>query len=294
MLVARTIEEFLSQRASLLLKLKGKVPHDRLLPSVGFVPTMGYLHTGHLSLAKAARANNDLVVASIFVNPTQFAPTEDLAAYPRDFERDSNLLKDDVDILFAPAPELMYPPGTSSWVTVDVDNAESQARPGHFRGVATVLTKFFNIVQPDYAYFGQKDAMQCIVVQKMVRDLNFPTKIVVCPTAREPNGLAMSTRNMYLSPSEREEAGVIFISLVKAEKLFKDAKLVDELKKAVAEEIRSESLMELQYVSVANTLDGAEITGALSDHKEVLLSVAAFCNGAQRRTRLIDNSILKR
>ena len=179
---------------------------------VGLVPTMGALHPGHLSLARAAKKECASVVASIFVNPTQFGPSEDLAAYPRDLPRDLGLLeKEGVDLVWTPTPEIIYPPGFQTWVTVEQvsQGLEGSMRPGHFRGVATVVAKLFNAVQPHRAYFGQKDAQQAAVVRRMAADLDFPLEIVVCPTLREADGLAMSSRNAYLNPAERQAATVL-------------------------------------------------------------------------------------
>lgn len=179
----------------------------RLDGEVGLVPTMGALHEGHLSLFRAARAENDVVVASLFVNPAQFDEGADLAAYPRDEERDAQLAADaGVAVLFAPSAAAMYPPGFSTWVDVDVAGGEADARPGHFRGVATVCLKLFNLVRPQRAYFGQKDAQQLAVVRQMVRDLGVPVDVRACPTVRDTDGLALSSRNARLSPQEREHA----------------------------------------------------------------------------------------
>ncbi len=183
---------------------------------VGLVPTMGFLHEGHLSLVRAARLACASVVATIFVNPTQFGPNEDLAAYPRDLPRDLALLEAaGVDLVWTPTPEIVYPPGYQTWVTVEevTKPLEGAMRPGHFRGVATVVAKLFNAVQPQYAYFGQKDAQQAAVIRQMSRDLDFPIEIVICPIQREPDGLAMSSRNVYLSPEERRAAVVLWRAL---------------------------------------------------------------------------------
>src|ERR1035437_9544387 len=183
---------------------------DRPTPrSVGFVPTMGALHAGHRSLVQAARQHCNIVVASIFVNPTQFGPNEDFSRYPRTLQQDCQMLEaEGVDVVFTPTAEAMYPHGASTFVDVEgvSDRLDGASRPGHFRGVATVVAKLFHIVQPDYSFFGQKDAAQVAVLRKMVRDLDFPLEIIVCPTVREPDGLAMSSRNRYLSPEERRHA----------------------------------------------------------------------------------------
>src|ERR1700719_3719090 len=190
---------------------------------LGFVPTMGALHEGHLSLVRVAKANCDVVAVSIFVNPLQFGPSEDLAKYPRTFERDRDLLeREAVDFLFAPTPEQMYPAGAVTYVTVEglSDKLCGRSRPGHFRGVTTVVAKLFNIVEPDRAFFGQKDAAQSTIIRRMVRDLNIPVQVVVCPIVREPNGLAMSSRNAYLDAQQRESARVIYRSLVSVQERF--------------------------------------------------------------------------
>src|SRR6202521_103461 len=184
---------------------------------LGFVPTMGALHEGHLSLVRAARASADVVAASIFVNPTQFGPNEDLAKYPRSFERDCKLLeREGGEFLFAPAAEEMYPAGAVTWVTVEglSDKLDGRSRPGHFRGVATVVAKLFHVVEPDAAFFGQKDAAQLAIIRRMVRDLRLAVKIVVCPIVREADGLAMSSRNAYLDSEHRKRALVLHRALI--------------------------------------------------------------------------------
>src|SRR5438067_8640040 len=187
---------------------------------LGFVPTMGALHEGHLSLVRAARASSDVVAASIFVNPTQFDPNEDLAKYPRSFDRDRDLLqREGVDLLFAPSAEQMYPSGAVTWVKVEElsGKLDGRSRPGHFRGVTTVVAKLFHIVEPDAAFFGQKDAAQVAIIRRMVSDLNFAVQIVVCPTVREPDGVAMSSRNAYLDPEQRLAAWVLYRALMQAQ-----------------------------------------------------------------------------
>ncbi|MGC2250160.1 MAG: pantoate--beta-alanine ligase, partial [Acidobacteriaceae bacterium] len=188
--------------------------------SVGFVPTMGALHAGHRSLVQAARQRCDIVVVSIFVNPTQFGPNEDFSRYPRTLEQDCQMIEaESVDVVFTPTAEIMYPSGASTFVEVEgvSDRLDGASRPGHFRGVATVVAKLFHIVQPDFSFFGQKDAAQVAVLRKMVRDLDFPLEIVVCPTVREPDGLAMSSRNRYLSAEERRQALTLSRALHAAE-----------------------------------------------------------------------------
>ncbi|MFP3880649.1 MAG: pantoate--beta-alanine ligase, partial [Dehalococcoidia bacterium] len=192
---------------------------EQINSSVGFVPTMGYLHQGHLALVKQARIDNSAVIASIYVNPAQFGPREDFASYPRDLDQDLDLLRrEGTDIVFVPSDAEMYPPDFSSWIDVEkiTERLEGASRPGHFRGVATVVAKLFNIVRPSRAYFGQKDAQQVMVIKRMVSDLNMGLEIVVVPTVRESDGLAMSSRNVYLSPEERQAATVLFQALTLA------------------------------------------------------------------------------
>src|SRR3982074_175957 len=205
MKICTTIEEM--RTACLALRSRRRL---------GFVPTMGALHEGHLSLVRAAKASCDVVAASIFVNPKQFGPNEDFGTYPRAFERDRSLLeKEGVELLFAPPVEKMYPPGAVTWVTVEElgGKLDGRSRPGHFRGVSTVVSKLFHIVEPDAAFFGQKDAAQVAIIRRMVRDLNFPVEIVVCPIVREPDGLAMSSRNAYLDAQQRKSALGLYRSL---------------------------------------------------------------------------------
>jgi pantoate--beta-alanine ligase len=256
---------------------------------LGFVPTMGALHEGHLSLVRAARSSSDLVAASIFVNPTQFAHNEDLAKYPRSFERDRELLQGErVELLFAPSVEEMYPAGAVTWVTVEglSDKLDGRSRPGHFRGVTTVVAKLFHVVQPDAAFFGQKDAAQVAIIRRMVRDLNLPVEIVVCPIVRAADGLAMSSRNAYLDPDERKRALVLQRSLLRAEHLAETGERnAARLVAAGREEIDKESSVRLDYFEIVNpdTLDPLEdISGG------GLVAVAAVVGG----TRLIDNILL--
>lgn len=257
---------------------------------LGFVPTMGALHEGHLSLVRTARASCDAVAASIFVNPTQFGPNEDLAKYPRTFDRDRELLeREGVKLLFAPSVEEMYPAGAMTWVTVEglSDKLDGRSRPGHFRGVATVVAKLFHVVEPDVAFFGQKDAAQVAVIRRMVRDLNLPVQIVVCPIVREPDGLAMSSRNAYLSPDQRKQALVLHRSLVRVQDLVaageRDA---GKLLTAGREELAREKSVRLDYFEIVDpdTLDPRpDISGG------ALAAVAAFVGS----TRLIDNILLE-
>lgn len=256
---------------------------------LGFVPTMGALHEGHLSLVRAAKSSWDAVVASIFVNPAQFGPNEDLAKYPRSFERDRDLLeKEGVKLLFAPSVEEMYPVGAVTWVTVEglSDKLDGQSRPGHFRGVTTVVAKLFHIVEPDAAFFGQKDAAQIAIIRRMVRDLNFRIEIAVGPIVRESDGLAMSSRNAYLDPQQRKQALVLFRSLTLAKKLADQGERnAAKLIAAARHEIAKESATRLGYFEIVNpdTLDPVEdITGG------ALAAMAAYFGA----TRLIDNVML--
>ncbi|WP_448605309.1 pantoate--beta-alanine ligase [Thermoflexus hugenholtzii] len=255
----------------------------------GFVPTMGYLHEGHLSLVRRARAENDRVAVSIFVNPTQFGPHEDYARYPRDLERDLRLLEPlGVDLVFVPSVEEMYPPGFQTWVIVEEVSRplEGASRPGHFRGVATVVAKLFNILQPDRAYFGQKDAQQTVVIRRMVQDLNIPVEIVICPTVREPDGLAMSSRNTYLSPEERRAATVLFRALQAAKARYEAGERdAERLREAMREVIRAEPLARIDYVSVAHPETLQELERV---EGPALLSLAVYIG----TTRLIDNIML--
>ena len=257
---------------------------------LGLVPTMGALHEGHLSLVRAARASCDAVAVSIFVNPTQFGPNEDLAKYPRSFERDRELLeREGVDVLFAPSVEEMYPGGTVTWVTVEglSSKLDGRSRPTHFRGVTTVVAKLFHIIEPDVAFFGQKDAAQVAVIRRMVRDLNLPVEIAVCPTVREADGLAMSSRNAYLDAGQRKQALVLHRSLMRVKQLA-DAGERSAAKLAAAgrEEFAAERSVRLDYFEIVDpeTLDPvAEVS------KRALVAVAAYVGP----TRLIDNVLLQ-
>ncbi|MCS7249009.1 MAG: pantoate--beta-alanine ligase [Anaerolineales bacterium] len=257
---------------------------------LGLVPTMGYLHEGHLSLVRAARRECASVVVSIFVNPTQFGPQEDFDRYPRDLPRDLALLEaEGVDLVWTPTPQGMYPEGYQTWVTVEKVAAplEGAMRPGHFRGVATVVVKLFNAVQPDRAYFGQKDAQQALVIRRLVADLNFPLEVVVCPTVREPDGLAMSSRNIYLNPQERRAATVLYCALTAAQAAYQAGERnADRLRQAMEAVLAREPLARPQYVSCARLDDLQEWQGEVSG--PALLSLAVFIGG----TRLIDNLVL--
>ena len=262
----------------------------RSMPSpVGLVPTMGYLHEGHLSLVKQARQDCASVVVSIFVNPTQFGPQEDLEAYPRDIPRDLDLLeKDGVDLVWIPERGDLYPPDFQTWVNVEdvAQPLEGVMRPGHFQGVVTIVAKLFNAVQPEKAYFGQKDAQQVVVIRRMVKDLNFPLDIVVCPIVREKDGLAMSSRNVYLNPQERKAATALFKALKKAESAFENLSLgAEDLRQIMADTIKSEPLAQVQYVSCANPDTLEELLGPIN---RALLSTAVVIG----ETRLIDNFLI--
>jgi len=263
---------------------------NELAEPVGFVPTMGYLHEGHLSLVRQARQECASVVVSIFVNPTQFAPEEDLESYPRDIDRDTSLLEEEgADLVWIPEDEEMYPEGYQSWVLVGevTKPLEGAERPTHFKGVTTVVAKLFNAVQPQKAYFGQKDAQQAVVIKQMVRDLNYPLDIVVCPIVREPDGLAMSSRNKYLNKNERKAALSLSQGLFQAKKAFQQGlRDADQLREIVANRVNEEPLAELQYVSCANPETLKEQAGEI---EKGLLSMAVFVG----ETRLIDNVLLK-
>jgi len=256
---------------------------------VGFVPTMGALHQGHMSLVRAARAQSDLVIVSIFVNPTQFGPKEDFAKYPRTLEQDRALLASDkVDYVFAPSVEEIYPKDSSTWVAVEgiSERLDGRSRPGHFRGVSTVVSKLFNIVQPDLAFFGQKDAAQVAIIHKMVRDLDFDVRIVVCPTVREADGLAMSSRNAYLNPQQRKQAAVLYRSLMRVQMLVDRGETnSSELLAAGKSVIAEESAVRLDYFEIV----GRDTLEPLADVREgALIAVAAHVG----ETRLIDNIVL--
>jgi pantoate--beta-alanine ligase len=261
----------------------------QLSEPVGFVPTMGYFHEGHLSLVRQARKENPTVVVSIFVNPTQFGPGEDFQDYPRDLNRDLELLeREKVDIVFVPSEEEMYPRGFNSWVDVEkvTERLEGASRPGHFRGVATVCAKLFNIIQPTRAYFGQKDAQQAIVIKKMVADLNMNLEIVVVPTVRESNGLAMSSRNTCLNPEERQAATVLFKALSLARELWQGGeKDADKIRPQMTSLIQKEPLAKIDYVSIADA-------NTLEELQKIDRPAIVFLAVRIGKTRLIDNVIL--
>jgi pantoate--beta-alanine ligase len=256
---------------------------------LGFVPTMGALHEGHLSLVRAARAGCDVVAASIFVNPTQFGLNEDLAKYPRAFERDRELLeKEGAQLLFAPSVEEMYPASAVTWVTVEglSDRLDGRSRPGHFRGVTTVVSKLLHVVEPDAAFFGEKDAAQVAIIRRMVCDLKFPVEIVACPIVREADGLAMSSRNAYLDPLQRKQALVLHRALMRVKECWKRGERdAARLATTGREEIARERSVRLDYLEIVDP-DGL---GAVEDVTGgALVAVAAFVG----TTRLIDNILL--
>jgi len=274
--IAKTLDEMRR------LRLQLAVP-------VGFVPTMGYLHEGHLSLVRRAKIDNPSVVASIFVNPTQFGPTEDFKAYPRDPERDLALLeKEKTDVVFMPPADDMYPPGFDSWVEVGeiTKQLEGASRPGHFQGVTTVVAKLFNIVQPTRAYFGQKDAQQAIVITKMAADLDMNLEVVTLATVREPDGLAMSSRNTYLNPEERKAALVLSEALGLAQELFAEGEIdASIIRQKMTGLIQQQPLADIQYISIADmdTLNELDTV-----NPPALISLAVKIG----KTRLIDNIVL--
>jgi pantoate--beta-alanine ligase len=276
-----TIVKTISEIRALRQKLKG---------TVGFVPTMGFLHEGHLALVRRAKAESSAVMVSIYVNPAQFGPREDFGAYPRDLDRDLELLrKEGTDIVFVPSGDEMYPPGFNSWVDVEkvTERLEGASRPGHFRGVATVVAKLFNVVQPTRAYFGQKDAQQVVVIQRVVADLNMDMEVVVVPTVRESDGLAMSSRNIYLSSKERQAATTLFKALTLAWQLRKGGeKDAEKIRRQMTALIRKEPLSRIDYVSIADTETLEELD---------LLDRPAVASLAIRigKTRLIDNMPLE-
>jgi len=266
------------QKSSLALRRKGKL--------IGLVPTMGALHEGHLSLVRMARKKSDVVVVSIFVNPTQFGPGEDFQKYPRVFPQDKKLLqKEKCDIIFYPSAKQIYPENYLTFVDVEdiTTRLEGASRPGHFRGVATIVAKLFNIVQPDLAFFGQKDAQQVVVVKKMVSDLNFPVKIIVCPTVRDQKGLALSSRNSYLSPDEKCQALCLYEALEKARDLIQLGQTNPQVViSSMQTVIQKSPLAEIDYVAITDTKRLLPVDKIRGD---VLISLAVRVGN----TRLIDN-----
>ncbi len=256
----------------------------------GLVPTMGYLHEGHLSLVRRADEENGYTAVTIFVNPTQFAPTEDLSSYPRNLERDLALLAaEGVDLVFTPSDAIMYPPDFQTTVTVGQVSKplEGASRPTHFQGVATIVAKLFNIIQPTRAYFGQKDAQQTVVLRQMVRDLNFNVEMIICPTVREADGLAMSSRNAYLSPEQRQAATVLYRALTAASDAYAQGERDGaRLRQIMAATVAAEPLARLDYASAAHPLTLQELEQVDSG---VLFSLAVFFG----KTRLIDNMVIE-
>ena len=264
--------------------------HEAARP-LGLVPTMGALHDGHLTLVRQAREENETLAVTIFINPTQFSPQEDLAQYPRDLERDLGMLREEgADLVFVPPVEEIYPPGFDTWVQVGAlaERLEGANRPGHFRGVATVLTKLFNMVGPDRAYFGQKDGQQTVVVRKLARDMDMGLEIVVVPTVRDADGLALSSRNVYLNPEERRAAPVVYRALCRAQELRSHGVGdCDRLRAEVKQVLLEEPLVEqVEYVSVAGAEDLEELTEVTGP---AMVSVAVKIG----KTRLLDNIMLE-
>lgn len=272
------------QRVADELRKEGKI--------IGVVPTMGYLHEGHLSLIRIAKEKSDIVITTIFVNPLQFAPNEDYDKYPRDFERDVKLAQSaGCDIIFHPSVEEMYPENFLTYVEVEklTKVLEGEFRPTHFRGVTTVVAKLFNITKPHIAVFGQKDAQQALIIKQMVRDLNFDIEIIVAPIVRESDGLAMSSRNVYLSESERKDATVLYQSLKLAEKLIEEGERNSSVIISKMEDlIKSKPTAKIDYIAIVdpNTLEKVE---SLSEGKEYLIALAVRIGS----TRLIDNTLVK-
>jgi pantoate--beta-alanine ligase len=286
----RILSDIAELRAAVRGRRGDRAGGERPTPrSVGFVPTMGALHAGHRSLVQAARKRCDIVVVSIFVNPTQFGPSEDFSRYPRTLEQDCKMLEtESVDVVFTPTAEAMYPPGASTVVEVEgvSERLDGASRPGHFRGVATVVAKLFHIVQPDLAFFGQKDAAQVAVLRKMVRDLDFPLEIVVCSTVREPDGLAMSSRNRYLSPEERRQALILSRALRSAETQaahgeHRSAVLLQTMLAC----LQQERAIRIDYLAIVDPDTLLPIDDVSSG---ALLAIAAYVGN----TRLIDNVLL--
>ena len=261
------------------------------LASWGLVPTMGYLHEGHLSLIRRARAENNFVAVSIFVNPVQFNSPADLANYPRDNERDFRLLEQEgVDLIWVPEPEMVYPSGYQTYVEVEklTNRLEGASRPGYFRGVTTVVAKLFNIFQPQQAYFGQKDYQQALVISQMVKDLNYNIDVVICPTVREPDGLAMSSRNVRLSPLARQQATCLYWALAEAKSAFEAGQRnPGELRSKMLSVLNSVKSVQVDYVSIAHpqTLEELEIVA-----EQALISLAVFIEDI----RLIDNIVVRK
>lgn len=257
---------------------------------IGFVPTMGYLHEGHLSLVRASKASTDRTVVSIFVNPAQFGPNEDFARYPRDFDRDARMLEAaQCDVIFAPEAAAMYADGSCTFVEVTglQDRLCGRSRPGHFRGVATVVTKLFNVVQPHAAFFGQKDAQQAIILRRMVQDLFMPIDMVVCPIVREADGLAMSSRNTYLTPEQRRQAPVLYRSLAEARALFDGGeRSASAIAHCIRDVLATANLAQVDYIEI---VDGRTLEPVSGVTGPTLIALAVWFG----KTRLIDNIVLE-
>lgn len=271
------------QRYSTLMKSRHK--------QIGFVPTMGYLHKGHMSLVRRSVRENDITIVSIFVNPTQFGPKEDFDRYPRDFKRDLRMLKlAGVDVLFYPSVEKMYPERFYTYVECEyiTDVLCGRFRPGHFRGVTTVVAKLFNITKPDISYFGQKDAQQAIVIKKMVEDLNMDVKIKVMPIVREKDGLAMSSRNTYLTPEERKDAVILYRALLKAKELVRKGEInPTKIKKLMRKMISQKTTVrKIEYIEIVNLND---LRAVSTVNQQVLIALAVWIG----KTRLIDNIVVR-
>ncbi len=280
--IEQIVEPEKMQKRAIDIRKEGK--------SIGFVPTMGYFHEGHLSLMRAARRQMDCVVVSIFINPLQFGPSEDFAKYPRDMERDLNLAEsEDIDILFTPTTQMLYPSHYLTYIEVEGLSGIlcGASRPGHFRGVTTVVCKLFNLVMPDTAYFGQKDAQQAIIIKKMVKDLNMPIEINILPTVREKDGLAMSSRNVYLSEKERISALCLYRAIMLAQGMVKKGETdTSSLTNKIESFLKSDKMVEVEYVSILHPQDLSYIK-KIED--EALLAIAIRIG----KNRLIDNDILK-
>ncbi len=282
------------------MEIINRIPRMRMLSrklrrdnrKIGFVPTMGALHDGHLSLIRRAQQMSDVVIVSIFINPIQFGPSEDFEVYPRDLARDAEQIANKgVDYLFAPSIDEMYPEDFMTYVVTE--NLSSRlcgaSRPGHFRGVTTIVNKLFNIITPDFAFFGQKDAQQVIIIQRMVRDLCMDTEVVVCPIIREVDGIAMSSRNQYLDPEERQAGLVLYRSIELARNMYLDGERdCPKIVGAIRDLIEKEPLARIDYVAAVD-VDTLEPLNEIDDGTSVLIALAVFIG----RTRLIDNTVLK-
>ncbi len=256
--------------------------------TIGLIPTMGALHIGHISLIEAAKKKCDFVVVSIFVNPTQFSPDEDLEKYPRPIEADLKICQDlNVDIVFTPTPEVMYPAQILTWIDVEklTEPLCGRSRPGHFKGVTTVCAKLFNIVTPDFAFFGQKDAQQAIIIKRMVADLNMPLEIIICPTVREPNGLAISSRNRYLTQDQKKDATLIYKSLQKCDQMIDNNTNAEQIIHQMRKTLQQAPDIKIEYISILN----ADTLEPVDKASGTILAAIAVKIG---NTRLIDNILI--